>query len=1031
MALTPEWKKRLANWTRTLSEQLYQPLENVELEGFFTTEQLTPDQAQQRDVAPIATGTPWGTPWQHAWFRATLVTPKLADGKPVAFRLPVTPYEAAIYIDGQQQASLRSSGWVIRQYQELSAAGNAGETFELLAEATGYFDKTTCRPGPMSPDRAKPNSGAPQATVGQATIGTFCEEAYQLLIDVHTLTCLRNALGSDSLRVAKIDEGLRDFTVIVDFEQPAEQRLASYTQARARLAPLLECTNGSTAPDFYCFGHAHLDIAWLWPTAETERKVARTLANQLALAARYPEHKFLHSQPHLFRMLKQNDPKLYARVKQAVADGQIIAEGGMWVEADTNISSGESLIRQFLHGKKFFRDEFGVDSRLMWLPDVFGYTGALPQIMKGCGIDYFSTHKIFWNYNGGETFPYHNFLWEGIDGSEIVVHLHQDYNHPTDPGSLIHRWNTRVQADDMSMRMIPFGHGDGGGGPTRDHLEYLQRETDLEGVPRCTIAGPVEFFEELVARGEHDKHRYVGELYFQAHRGVLTSQAKTKQGNRKCEVALREAEMWSVAAATMGDGFSYPVAQMDEAWKGVLLNQFHDILPGSSIARVYAEAEALYDDVQATAQSVVESALDAVVEPADALIVANSMGWDRRVLVELPDDWNGATDLEQECLCVQQTPDARYVEVPLPACGWTTITKGMGPRPSCTGGDARARAGEQWLENDQLRVEFNSRGEMVRAFDKIAGRELLSGVSNQMQLWKDVPVNYDAWDIDMTYEQSPVALPEEAEIEIVAVGPLVARLRIRRKINDSTMEQIVSLRRGARRVDFETRIDWQETHKLLKVGFEPALHANEAIHEIQHGTIARPTHRSRPFDTDRFEVCNHRWTAITEADKGFAVLNDCKYGVNVLGSRIQLSLLRASKGPDEFADRGAQTFTYAFTAWNGPYASADVIQQGWDLNTPAQIVAGAAGETCLLRTSADHVVIDTVKPAEDGSGDVIVRLVEAKGMSTDCTLAIGFDAASAAEIDMLETETLAPLEMQDGQVQLHFRAFEVKTVRVK
>jgi alpha-mannosidase len=350
--------------------------------------------------------------------------------------------------------------------------------------------------------------------------------------------------------VARIDEALRRFTLVVDLELPPAELPAAIKKGRACLREALACRNGSTTPEMYCFGHSHIDVAWLWPLAETERKCARTFSTQLGLMAEYPEYRFLQSQPHLYRMVKQHYPDLYRRIQKAIAGGQWKVEGGMWVEADTNISGGEALIRQFVHGKRFCEDEFGVDCELLWLPDVFGYSGAMPQIMKGCGIKYFSTQKIFWTYNGGDIFPYNTFYWQGIDGTKLLSHFHNDYNARTDPRDVIGRWKERVQKDGIDARLYPFGFGDGGGGPTRKHLEFLRREQDLEGVPKTKQADPIQFF-----RDEEKKAVplpvYVGELYFQAHRGTYTSQAKTKKGNRKSEIALREAEMWGAAACAL------------------------------------------------------------------------------------------------------------------------------------------------------------------------------------------------------------------------------------------------------------------------------------------------------------------------------------------------------------------------------------------------------------------------------------------------------------------------------------------------
>lgn len=695
----------------------------------------------------------------------------------------------------------------------------------------------------------------------------------------------------------------------------------------------------------------------------------------------------------------------------------------MWVEADTNVSGGEALIRQFMHGKRFFQDEFGVDCELLWLPDVFGYSGALPQIMRGCGIRYFATAKIFWVPNGGTPFPHNTFEWRGIDGTGVLVHLMNDYNSHTDPASLIERWRQRVQKDGISARLVPFGYGDGGGGPTRHHLEFLRRMRDLQGVPRTRITTPNAFFHDLEREGVPDAH-YVGELYYQAHRGTYTSQAKTKRGNRKGELALREAEIWGALAAALA-GYIYPMEAMDEAWKGLLLNQFHDILPGSSIGRVYEEAEALHTAVIEEAVGIANEAREALVEDGSALTVFNSLSWGRDALVALPQGARGAKTADGAPLLSQVTPDGAYAQVPVPSCGWTTIVP-LREVPATPLEDIVATP--TTLENDLLRVTFDASGEITSIWDKEAEREWAAGPCNAFKMWRDLPASWDAWDIDSNYPEFPVALDGEAEIEVVCTGPLMGRLRISRVLNQSRLSQTVTLLRGSRTLVFDSEIDWQETHKLLKVAFAVDVHAQEALHEIQFGHIARPNHRSRPFDADRFEVCNHRWTALVESNRGAAVLNDCKYGVNVIDNEISLTLLKSATAPDMHADKGLQRFTYAFHCWNGCFHESDVVRKGYELNIPVTLQEGAGGSASLLQVDAPNVIVETVKPAEDGSGDMVVRLYEAKRAATRCVLTTALPVASVERTDMLENP-IEPVALRAGCVSLDLRPFEIVTLR--
>ena len=1019
MATEIEWQRRIDHWRSELSRQCYRPLETFILEGFTTFEQLSVPQARAGGFAPMPPGTAWGAKWEYGWFRATVLIPAAAAGKQVVTRL-APGGESAVYVNGEHAGAI---DWG-RPELTLARSATPGTAYEILIESYGGHGPITCGEGPVPPDRETvPEATATQVRVGESTLGIWEEDVYQLNIEVTMLEQMRQYLDQESLRVAEIKQGLRDFTVIVDFEVPYEDFLVTVRSARARLQPLFACVNGSTAPEFHAFGHSHIDVAWLWPLRETEAKCTRTFASQLALMEQYPDYIFLQSQPHLYWMVKNRYPELYARVKAQVEAGRWIPEGGMWVEADTNISGGESLIRQFLHGKRFFHEEFGVDNELLWLPDVFGYSGNLPQIMRGCGIKYFSTQKIYWNYNGGEPFPYTTFTWEGIDGSEVLVSMHHDYNSNTDPCSLNSRWKDRLQKVGLATRMVPFGWGDGGGGPTRTHLEYLRRCKDLEGVPRVRQTNPLEHFKDLERRG-YPQDRYVGELYFQCHRGVLTSQARTKRGNRKSELALRDAEMWAVIARNLAV-YTIPTDELDRAWKQVLLNQFHDIIPGSSIHRVYEEAEAGYARVIATAQTVSAQAHCLLTDDRPAMTVFNSLGWRRWEVVALPAGTLGAT-LDGAAIPMQEVEGVLMAEVVVPACGWITLELGAAtPAREMVSLSASPSS----LENELLRVEFNEKGEIVSFFDKQTMRELAAGPGNCFHMYKDVPASFDAWDIDHTYVDNPVELPDAAQIEVVSCGPLFATLRITRPLHTSTLTQEVTLYRSSRRLDFVTRVDWHERHKLLKVAFPLALHSQEAIHEIQFGHLRRPNHASRQFDADRFEVAQQKWSALAEEDRGVAVLNDCKYGINVVGNSINLTLLRAPLAPDMTADQGMQEFSYALYAWNGPFADSGVVQEAYTLNMPVTTAPGGAGERSLFSVSAPNVLIETVKPAEDGSADIIVRLYEAYRMAARCTLSTELPVTAASAVNMLE-EDARPLPFAEGAVELDFKAFEVKTVRL-
>jgi alpha-mannosidase len=1020
MSLSLEWRHRIMAWRNELTKHLIQPMDTIPLEAAFTKEQYCVDNILSAlSFAPITPGTAWGSKWEYGWFQGMFTLPEAAQGEMIVLMMDVGG-EAAVYIDGDY------AGAVDKEHKSIliTDAGKPDRTYHVLVEAYAGHGPQEWRTGPTPPDRETvPEPPDQQCTVGESKFAIWQEVVFQLALDVETLWEVRENIDHDSLRVMEIDNGLKDFTLIADFEVPRDEMLTSLGKARERLKPLLEKKNGHTTPEMIGFGNAHIDVAWLWPLAETERKCVRTFSTQLALMEQYPEYKFFQSQPQLYVMVRKKYPDLYPKILAAVERGQWLPDGAAWVEPDTNLTSGESLIRQMVHGKRFFRDTFGVDCELLWLPDVFGYSGALPQIMRGCGVQYFSTQKIFWAYHGGEPFPYNTFIWEGIDGTQVKAHFHNDYTSEVKPGVVIKRWNERVQKDGFSMRLFPFGFGDGGGGPTREHLEYARRLGDLEGVPKFRIDDPMAFFKAQDEAGWPDA-RYVGELYFQVHRGTYTSQARTKALNRRCEFALRETELWGAAAMLM-KGFQFPYEQWKAAWKTVLLNQFHDILPGSSIARVHEEAQAQLAEVVATAAEITREACGSLVENSDGLTVFNSLSWPRDELIELPIGWDGSQTLDGAPLPLQKDQGKSFSEVTVPACGWVSVDPGEGVVPKNS-----LKAQPNLLENDLVRVTFNNYGAITSIYDKVNQCELSRGICNQLRMYQDIPSAFDAWDLDSMYRQTPVELTEEAEIKILAEGPLFARLVVKRKLNQSTMTQTITLCRDARRVDFHTVVDWQERHKLLKVNFPVDYHANEALHEIQFGHLPRPTHTSRQIDRDRFEVPNQKWTALVEANRGFAVLNDSKYGVDVMDNSINLTLLKSALAPDMHADRGRQEFTYAFYYWDTPFMESGLVQQGYQLNVPLQVCDGKAGEQSLFALDAPNIILDTVKPAEDGSErDLILRFYEAMGTKTQVRLKTYLPVSAASRTDMLEA-VLEPLEVVDGQLLLEFRPFEIKTLRL-
>ncbi len=1014
MALNMEYQRKIEYFLQNIPKRMYKPIEEFGFEGFFTYDRLSLEEAMKHEKQVLPQGLEWGRKWEYGWFFTTITIPKCCAGKRVVFA--AKQGESTVFVNG------KAVGAFDKEHTHITLTYNAkgGEIFEIAMEAyAGHMgddlfmekDKVTLV---LSDDdlREFPDD-VTQKTVTNGSFGIFYEEVFQLWMDIKTLYDLRNNLDDNSLRKAKIDKALMKMCDAVNIELPVDDFIKAINRGREILKPTLECKNGSTAPMIYAIGHSHLDLQWLWTDAETRRKAARTLGNQLKLIEEYPEYKYIQSQPWLLETVKNEYPDLYAEVKKAVKNGNIIVEGGMYVESDTNILSGESLIRQFMFGKRFIKEEFGTESEIFWLPDSFGMTASLPQIMKGCGIKYFMNAKVTWQYNGGDEVPHSNFRWQGIDGSEILTNLTQEYATEMIPSKVFEKWELNKEKAEVPVVLLMYGHGDGGGGATRIHLEHLIRERDLEGMPKVISESPNKFFETMEKECEVNE-RYVGELYYSAHRGTYTTQAMTKKLNRKSEFALREAELWSVLL----NRNTKP--ETDLLWKTTLFNQFHDIIPGTSITAVHKQTEKDLSEVIDKANEIVDSACIGVVDNNnDYITIFNSLSWERKALIELPDGYTSIDGCE-----TQRIGDKIVALLSVPACGYKAYKLGKE--------DVEAEKSDNRLvlENNLIKAEFNAFGELISIFDKTKNMEFLSKSSNVFRMYQDMPMLFDAWDVDSFYENQEVELEKTAEVYVEYKGELESSIVIKRRFNDSFITQRAILRKDSKRIDFETEIDWRETHKLLKVDFNTNIQTEEMVSEVQFGYVKRPNHKTRQYDKDRFEVCNYKWSALAESKRGAAVLNDCKYGISADGGRMSLTLLRAAVNPAPFADKGIHSFTYSVMPFAESLTDSKINEEGYELNCPVTTKIGFAEEKSFLSVSEKNIIIDTVKLAEDGSGDMIIRMYESKNTYTSCRLKFGFDVKSAYITDMLERNQISA-EVDDNEISLNFKAFEVITVRVK
>ena len=758
-----------------------------------------------------------------------------------------------------------------------------------------------------------------------------------------------------------------------------------------------------------CIGHTHIDVAWLWTVAQTREKAQRSFATALNLMKRYPEFIFMSSQPQLYEHVKQADPELYARLKEAVARGQWEPEGAMWLEADTNLISGESLIRQILYGKRFMQEEFGVDCRVLWLPDVFGYSGALPQILKKCGVDRFFTAKMSWSETN--KLPNTVFLWEGIDGSQVFASIIEGYVRKLDAKELKAAWDWNKNKSLTNRMLLTCGFGDGGGGTTFEMLEkYRRLRYGLPGLPKAEFrkAGDSLALQEADFRKNtaelHTLPRWKGEMYLEMHRGTYTSIAKNKKNNRKSELLYQKAETLAAADLALLGG-AYPSETIRRNTVNILLNQFHDIIPGSSIRQVYDVTDREYAQILRDGQCIAEEKLAAIRRnlcTQGGIFVYNPAPFALDRYLEL----DGKT----------------YRAAGVPAHGWAVIPA----EPVDTGVTVR----ENTVENDLLRVTFNGCWHIVSVFDKQAGREVLSAgaEANRLEVYEDYPREYDAWEITDYYRQK-MWLADGVE----SVRPLERGFRVRRRYQASTITQDILLTRGSKRIDFVTEIDWQEDHVLLKAAFPVDVQSMNATYDIQFGSLERPTHRSNSWDAAKFEVCAHKWADLSEAGYGVSLLNDCKYGYSIEDSVMRISLLKAATYPNPEADRGMNRFTYSLLPHTGGFREGGTIEEGYLLNMPADLsrvgrTDGPLPETFSLVTCPQkNIVVETIKKAEADDG-IIVRFYDAYSCKSTAAVTPGFPFRAAYLCDMLENEQTR-LEVRDGSVSVPVRNFEIVTLK--
>ena len=793
-----------------------------------------------------------------------------------------------------------------------------------------------------------------------------------------------------------------------------------------------------------CIGHTHIDVAWWWTVEQTREKTGRSFATVLKLMEEYPNYRFMSSQPQLYEFLKERYPELFEQIKERVKEGRWEPEGGMWVEADTNLTSGESLVRQFIYGKRFFKKEFGADNRILWLPDVFGYTGALPQIMKKCGIDFFMTTKLAWNQFN--KVPYDTMKWRGIDGTEILTHLittldvgqpvknfFTTYNGRLHPDSIMGGWMRYQNKDINNDILISYGYGDGGGGPTREMLETsIRMEKGVKGIPKVRQAFAGDYFNELSnkLRGNRRLPVWEGELYFEYHRGTLTSMARNKRSNRKTEFGLMDLEFLSLL---MMGSVPYPAEEIDAMWKKTMINQFHDILPGSSIHQVYEVTREEYAELKEQIEKMSKERIDILKGEGDAVMIMNTAGSARNDVALLGDcDADYLTDGEGNQYPVQQTKEGAVVFVKdIPSKGYRLFHKKKGEEKKDI---PFVLKDDRNLETPFYYVHFNRNGEIDRLFDRENQREIVQyeRALNQMRMYEDKPIYFDNWDIDIYYTEKSWPVEGIERMEWTELGNVRAVLEIDRKSSNSTFSQRIIFYADQRRIEFQNHVDWKEHQTLLKVHFPVKVHTDEATFDIQFGNLTRKVHRNTSWDVARFESCGQKWIDLSEGHYGVSLLNDCKYGHSVKDSNMALTLIKSGIEPNPTTDQEEHDFTYALYPHAEGWRAAGTVAESYKLNQPLKVEMNAQDKEehkfCFAEVQDPNIVIETIKRAEDGNG-TIIRMYESENALTRTKITVNTEFTKAYICNLLEQE-MQEAEVNGKEVSLLFKPYEIVTLEL-
>lgn len=977
-----------------LKGKIYKKIASLKPQGILSDEPIKWEDLDKSKFKNMRFMQKWADKFGCAWFRFTGTVPEAGKGKRVVARIKLQGEGLVYDKDGhvlQGITQVLSKGDLFhstigKQIVDISPCAEGGEEIELYVDA-GFNGKLRFE-----------NMSAHLRRYDLAVMDEELNSYYYDYIEAYFLMCklLGDAEGmkdSDvgkaevySARAKELDEGMKNAWKVFK-EQGA-------AKAREALAPVLFRPIDYPAVTHYAVGHAHIDLAWLWPLRETRRKIGRTFANQLRNIKKYDNFIFAESQAQMFTWLKEDYPEVFEQVKKYVDEGRIELQGGMWVESDCNLPSGESWIRQFLYGKRYFKEEFGKDMKMCWLPDCFGFPATLPQVIKGCGMDYFMTIKIM--SNTVNEFPHSSFKWKGLDGSEVLAHMEPagDYNSGASPLAIFKSNKRNKEKESVPVCLLLYGDGDGGGGPGEGHIEYVSRmQKGIYGLAPVKPSKAIDFFEELEKYNDVIPE-YDGELYYERHQGTYTSQAAAKLWNRRMENMLHLVEL--LGAEGKLRGVSYDRALVESIWKEVLLYQFHDVLPGSSIKRVYDESRERYKELYKQIQGVAAKLIDDMSSgESEEYTAINPVDFARKEFIRVEDKW---------------------YSVDLPAMGAGKIA------PVENMDVSSLTFGENTISNGLITITFGKGGEITSLFDVKNAKELVRDGQyfNKLTVYEDPFMYYNAWDIRMDYDKLKKHSLKLEGSDTYIDGVRVVR-RNRYRFMDSQFEQTVALTLGDTLVQFDMDADWHEELKMLRADFIPSVFADKVKCDIQFGQIDRSTKNDTSIEQAQFEVCAHKFVNLDGEDYSLALFNRCKYGHKVKEGMLSLALLRAPRFPDPECDRGSHHISYALYPHKEKFEESDVKARAYCYNNVVMLRKANFEEKCPVGVEGDGVILETVKVAEDEKG-IVARLYEYKGKET--TAKVSFVSKGAAfECDMLENKK-GKAELS----KLAFKPFEIKTL---